>query len=155
MNARIASIAAVVLAYALAIAPARAGDAATVRVTANVLGVCKVVSVEDIGFGDLDPSRPVDAQARGVVRFMCTRGVDYRLAVDQGRHYDAALGQRRMRGADGALLPYALAQDGFSGIGTGFRTPIELPLAATIRGDDYRDLPASAYEDVIRVVLEP
>lgn len=158
MTARIVPIVSII-AFALACCalatPAHAGDAATVRVTANVLGVCKVVSVENIAFGDLDPSRPIDAQARGMVRFMCTRGVDYRLAVDQGRHYDAANGQRRMRGGDGALLPYALPQDGFSGIGTGFRTPIELPLTATIRADDYRDLPASAYEDVIRVVLEP
>lgn len=155
MSARVLSWVVVLFACWLAIAPALAGDAATVRVTANVLGVCKVISIEDIGFGDLDPSRAVDAEARGSVRFMCTRGVDYRLVIDQGRHYDTALGQRRMRAGDGSLLPYALEATGFSGVGTGFRVPIELPLSASIRGDDYRDLPAASYEDVIRVILEP
>lgn len=135
--------------------PASAGDAATVRVTANVLGVCKVVGVDDIHFGDLDPSQPINSQAQGAVRFMCTRGVDYRLSIDQGQHPDAATALRRMRGGGDHYLPYALSGDGFSGTGTGFRTPIELPLSATIRGEDYRDLPASGYEDVIRVVLEP
>lgn len=155
MNARVVSLVAVLFACCLAIAPAHAGDAATVRVTANVLGVCKVLSIEDIGFGDIDPSRSVDAEARGSVRFMCTRGVDYNIVIDQGRHYDAALGQRRMRAEDGSLLPYALEATDFSGVGTGFRAPIELPLAASIRGEDYRDLPAASYEDVIRVILEP
>jgi spore coat protein U-like protein len=135
--------------------PVYAGDAATVRVTANVLGVCKVVGVDDIRFGDLDPSQPINSQAQGAVRFMCTRGVDYRLSIDQGQYYDAGAALRRMRGAGNHYLPYALAGDGFSGTGTGFRAPIELPLSATIRGEDYRDLPASGYEDVIRVVLEP
>lgn len=132
-----------------------AGDAATVRVTASVLGVCKVAAVEDIAFGDLDPLQPINSQAQGSVRFMCTRGVDYRLSIDQGQNYEAGGGRRRMRGAGDHYLPYALAGDGFSGTGTGFRTPIELPLSATIRGEDYQDLPASRYQDVIRVVLEP
>jgi spore coat protein U-like protein len=136
-------------------APAMAGDAATVRVTATVLGICKVVGVDDISFGDLDPSQPINSQAQGAVRFMCTRGVDYRLSIDQGMHHDPGTALRRMRGAGDHFLPYALAGDGFSGTGTGFRTPIELPLMATIRGEDYQDLPASGYEDVIRVVLEP
>jgi spore coat protein U-like protein len=137
------------------VSPAYAGDAATVRVTANVLSVCKVVGVDDIRFGDLDPSQPINSQAQGAVRFMCTRGVNYRLSIDHGQHYDAGIAQRRMRGVGDHYLPYGLAGDGFSGTGTGFRTPIELPLSAMIRGEDYRDLPASGYEDVIRVVLEP
>lgn len=137
-----------------AIPAAQAGDAATLRVSATVLGVCKIASVDDIGFGDLDPSHPVDVEARGAIRLLCTHGVDYRLTVDNGQGYDATTGQRRMHGA-GAYLPYALDVEGFSGVGAGFRVPIELPLTATIRGDDYRDLPAETYGDVIRVVLEP
>lgn len=131
-----------------------AGDAATVRVSATVLGVCKIASVDDIRFGELDPSRPVDVEARGAVRLLCTRGVDYRLVVDAGQSRDATTGLRRMRGG-GAFLPYTLTAEDFSGVGAGFRTPIELPLTATVHGDDYRDLPAAHYDDVIRVVLEP
>lgn len=148
------AVAASLLLACASIQRASAGDAAIVRVSATVLGVCKIASVEDIRFGDLDPSHPVDVEARGAIRLLCTRGVDYRLSVDAGQSYDAQSGQRRMRSPH-AFLPYALGGDAFSGVGTGFRTPIELPLAATIRGDDYRDLPAETYGDVIRVVLEP
>lgn len=140
--------------FLLAAPRAQAGDVATVRVSATVLGVCKIVSVDDIRFGDLDPSRPVDVEARGAVRLQCTRGVDYRLSIDPGQGFDAAAGRRRMRAGE-AYLPYTLAAEAFSGIGTGFRIPIELPLAATLRGDDYRDLPADTYTDTIRVLLEP
>jgi spore coat protein U-like protein len=80
--------------------------------------------------------------------------VDYRLSIDPGQGFDAAAGRRRMRAGE-AYLPYTLAAEAFSGIGTGFRIPIELPLAATLRGDDYRDLPADTYTDTIRVLLEP
>lgn len=153
-RARIWTLRSLAMVFALACAQAHAGDAATLRVSATVLGVCKIASVDDIRFGDLDPSRPVDVEAGGAVRLLCTRGVDYRLTIDNGEGYDAAAGRRRMRGG-GAFLPYALSADAFSGIGTGFRTPIELPLVATIRGDDYRDLPAEDYGDVVRVVLEP
>jgi len=89
------------------------------------------------------------------VGFMCTKGVDYRMIVDKGQNYDGGSARRRMKAADGSFLPYALAAESFSGTGTGFRTPITIPISASIRGSDYVDLPAVAFTDVIRLVLEP
>jgi spore coat protein U-like protein len=134
---------------------AAAGDAVDVRVTASVLAICKIQSVKDIQFGTLDPSQAVNASAEGAVAFMCTKGVDYRLIVDKGQNYDTAAARRRMKSTDGSFLPYALAAESFSGTGAGFRTPINVPLSASIRGSDYIDLPAVAFTDVVRLVLEP
>lgn len=134
---------------------AAASDSADVRVTASVLSVCKIQSVRDVQFGTLDPSQAVNSSADGSVTLMCTRGGDYRLLIDKGQSYDSGSAMRRMKSADGSYLPYALVRDSFSGTGTGFRTPITLPLSAKIRGSDYIDLPAVAFSDVIRLVLEP
>lgn len=135
---------------------AMAADVASVQVSASVLGVCKVQQVEEIQFGALDPSQPVDSVATGSVSFMCTRGVEYRLVADHGENFDAGAGVRRMKsnGSD-EYLPYALAREEFSGIGEGFRTAVVVSLEARVNGSDYRDLPADSYGDVIRLVLEP
>ena len=155
-NNTIKQIARALLALALIHAQtATSGDAMDVRVTASVLGVCKIQSVRDIQFGALDPSQGVNTSAEGAVSFMCTKGVDYRLIVDKGQNYDAGAARRRMKAADGSFLPYALGADSFSGTGTGFRAPINVPISASIRGSDYVDLPAVAFSDVIRIVLEP
>jgi len=132
-----------------------AGDAVDVRVSASVLAVCKIQSVRDIQFGTLDPSQATNTFAEGAVAFMCTRGVDYRLVVDKGQNYDAGAALRRMKSGDGSFLPYQLGAESFSGTGTGFRSAINIPLSASIRGSDYIDLPAVAFSDVIRLVLEP
>lgn len=134
---------------------ANAGDAIDVRVSASVLGVCKIHSVRDIQFGSLDPSQATNTFSEGAIAFMCTRGVDYRLVVGNGENYDSSSSRRRMKAADGSYLPYSLNTESFSGTGTGFRAPINLPLVASIQGNDYADLPALAYSDVIRLVLEP
>lgn len=133
-----------------------AGDVANVRVSASVLGVCKVIEVQEVQFGALDPSQPIDSDARGSVSFMCTRGVEYRLVADHGENFDASSGLRRMKAAGSQdFLPYALAREQFDGIGTGFRTPVVMPIDAHVNAEDYRDLPASSYSDVIRLVIEP
>ena len=130
-------------------------DTVDLSVSASVLAVCKIQAVRDIQFGTLDPSQGTNASAEGAVDFMCTKGVDYRILVDKGQNYDSGSAQRRMKGSDGVFLPYALAAENFSGTGTGFRTPITLPIKGSIRGSDYVDLPAVAFTDVIRVLLEP
>lgn len=155
----IARYAARALAVLLAMAAcdgAMAADVASVRVSASVLGVCKVQQVNEIQFGALDPSQPVDSVATGSVSFMCTRGVEYRLVADHGENFDVAGGVRRMKSnGSGEYLPYALAREEFNGIGEGFRAAVTVALEARVNGSDYRDLPADAYSDVIRLVLEP
>jgi spore coat protein U-like protein len=135
--------------------PVRAGDAAYVQVTATVLAKCQIQSVRDLAFGTLDPSQPVDAQARGEVTFACTRGVEWHLTADMGLHFDPASGKRRMQGRGDSYLPYFLEGGAFTGSGLGFGDPLALPLVAHIAGPDYVNLAADDYSDTIRLTLEP
>jgi len=147
--------AAALLLALVAVTPARAGETVDVRVTASVLAVCKVLAATDLQFGALDPSQAVSSSASGQVSFACTRGVDYRLTADRGQHYDAAGARRRMKGRGDAYLAYALEADSFTGVGQGFRNPVSITLRARVSGEDYRDLPADSYADVLRLTLDP
>ena len=135
--------------------PSGAGETTELRVTANVIANCKVLQVQDINFGSLDPGQAVGSTAEGLVSFACTRGVDYRMTVDRGENYDAERGSRRMSGTAGSYLPYYIENDRQSGSGSGFSTPLSFRVQATVRGEDYRDLPVAAYQDTLRITLEP
>lgn len=145
------------LAAALAgLAPAAlAAESAEIRVTATVINTCRIVATEDIAFGTLDPAAATDVAAEGAVSFKCTKNADYALTADNGANWDAAAGRRRMKGAGDGYLPYALAQASFAGKGAGFGTPIRVAIRASLSGADYRDLPADAYADTIRLTLAP
>lgn len=130
-----------------------AADGDQVKVTASVTPNCQIVSHQDISFGALDPSQATDAKAAGALTFACTKSVNYTMAADKGQN--ASGDKRRMKGAEDAYLPYALAQDSFTGKGMGFSTPITIALNATVAGVDYKDLPADSYADVLRVNVLP
>ncbi len=132
-----------------------AADQADVRVTASVLNNCKIVSTKDINFGALDPAAAADRSANGAVSFVCTKNVDYALTTDQGANFDGASQRRQMKGGEADFLPYALANDTFTGKGAGFSTPLNITLTANVAGNDYKDLPAADYADVLRVTLKP
>lgn len=136
------------------IGQAFAADNADVQVTAAVLNNCKIIDTQDINFGSLDPANAIDVDGDGAVVLKCTKGVDYALSADMGRNEDA--GQRRMKaGASDEFLTYTLAQDAFAGTGQGFSTPITVALAASVAGNDYRDLPADSYADTLRFTVTP
>ncbi len=141
--------------YGIAVSKAQAGESFEMRVTASVLGVCKIAGTQDIHFGGLDPSQAVNSTAQGSVTFKCTRGVDYHVSADHGQNYDVATQRRRMKGGDAWYLPYSLSTETFAGVGLGFNQSIVLNIDATILGNDYRDLPALQYSDVLRLTLEP
>jgi spore coat protein U-like protein len=145
------------LAAALAgLAPAAlATESADIRVTATVINTCRIVAAEDIAFGALDPATATDVAAEGAVSFKCTKNADYALVADNGANWDAAAGKRRMKGSGENHLPYALAQASFTGKGAGFGTPVRVAIRASVAGADYRDLPADAYADTIRLTLTP
>jgi spore coat protein U-like protein len=132
-----------------------AADSADVKVTASVVKNCKISATKDINFGTLDPAAATNASAQGAVVFACTRGAEYKLSADNGQHFDNSASKRRMKGADDNFLPYAIAQDSFSGKGEGFSQPITVALAADIAGADYKDLPADSYADTLRLTIEP
>ena len=134
---------------------ALAADEQDVKVTASVVENCKIQSAEDINFGLLDPAQATDAEASGSVSFACTMDVDYTVSANNGAHFDTDASSRRMKGADSNFLPYALAQDSFSGQGQGFSTPVSVTLAASLAGSDYKDLPADDYKDTLVVTINP
>lgn len=150
---RIASIFAFCL--SLFVNPANAGETTELRVTANVIANCKMLQVQDINFGSLDPGQAVGTSAEGYISFACTKGVDYRITIDRGEHYDADRGIRRMQGSSSAFLPYSIDNDQVSGSGSGFSVPLGFSIRASVRGEDYRDLPVAAYQDTLRITLEP
>ena len=131
-----------------------AADEADVQVTAAVINNCKIVDTQDINFGSLDPANAVDVNGDGAVVLKCTKSVDYALTADMGQN--EANGARRMKaGGTDDYLTYALGQDSFAGTGLGFSSPITVALAATVAGNDYRDLPADAYADTLRFTVTP
>jgi spore coat protein U-like protein len=133
---------------------ALAADEADVQVTAAVINNCKIIDTQDINFGSLDPANAVDVNADGAVVLKCTKDVDYTLSADMGQN--ESNGARRMKaGASDDFLTYALGEDSFSGTGLGFSSPITVALAATVAGNDYRDLPADAYADTLRFTVTP
>jgi len=142
-------------ALAAATTSAFAADQADVRVTASVLNNCKIISTKDINFGALDPAAATDRSANGAVSFVCTKNVDYALSADQGANFDGASKRRQMKGGDKDFLPYALEKDTFAGKGSGFSTPLNITLTANVAGNDYKDLPAANYADLLRVTLTP
>lgn len=134
---------------------ALAADSAEIRVTATVINTCKITATRDITFGSLDPSLATDLSAEGMVSFKCTKNADYTVTADNGANWDASAGKRRMKGAGVNFLSYAIAQSSFTGKGEGFSTPISLAIRASVTGADYRDLPADAYADTLRVTINP
>lgn len=136
------------------IGQASAADGADVRVTAAVLNNCKIIETQDINFGSLDPANATDVDGDGAVVLKCTKGVDYALSADMGRNENG--GKRRMKAdSSDSFLTYSLAQDAFAGVGEGFSNPITVALAASVAGNDYRDLPADAYADTLRFTVTP
>ena len=134
---------------------AAAADQADVRVTASVINNCKIISTQDINFGQLDPAVADDKKASGEIRFACTRNVDYVLSANEGANFDKASASRRMKGAADTFLPYGIEQDTFKGKGEGFSNQLKVTLAASLAGNSYKDLPADNYVDVLRVTLTP
>lgn len=134
--------------------PVSAGETTELRVTASVIANCKILQIQDINFGGLDPGQASNASAEGHISFACTRGVDYRMTVDQGENFDSERSSRRMKGkAD--YLPYRINNEVVSGSGTGFSAPLNFSIKASVSGADYRDLPVAAYLDTLRITLEP
>jgi spore coat protein U-like protein len=129
-------------------------EQADVKVTASVIGNCKIINTDDINFGALDPAQATDQKAQGSIEFACTKNVDYKLSADNGQNFNRETGKRQMNEGD-ENLPYDLAKDTFAGRGQGFSNPMKVSLDATVYGRDYRDLPALSYSDVLRLTLLP
>ncbi len=133
-------------------------DAQTLQAQAHaeVVGVCKILNAKDINFGTLNPQEAIDTFAEGGLSFACTKGMSYHLTIDQGQNHDPISNTRRLKlDAGQDFLVYTLNTTGLSGEGNGFNQALDIQMRATILGAHYKDLPAGAYQDTLRIVIEP
>jgi spore coat protein U-like protein len=138
------------------LAPAAFAESANVQVLANVVGTCKFLSAPDVNFGDLDVDAGGDKTAKSDVRFWCTNGTNYTLAVGNGANFDAASSARRMRNAAaGDLLKYELQLGNLSGQGKGKADPVTFTMNALLRSNDYATAKVGAYQDVVQLTVTP
>lgn len=126
----------------------------SLNVRSQVLGICKIQSVQHIDFGMLDPAQAINTIALGALRIACTRGLNFRIHIDSGQNFDYGLQTRRMKNSSNYALPYILTFNDQRNIGQGFNSPLNVDIKAYISGNDYRDLPTGTYIDVVRVVIE-
>ncbi len=123
-------------------------------VSASVTVRCKVESRGDIAFGALDPAQAINTFASTEARVSCTRCAVYRIAVDNGRNFNAVRGARQMVSERGEALAYTLTIENSGGLGNGWFKPSVTRLVANVRGNDYVDLPGGHYQDVVRISVE-
>ncbi len=88
--------------------PVSAGETTELRVTASVIANCKILQIQDINFGALDPGQASNASEEGHISFACTRGVDYLMTIDQGENFDSEHSSRRMKSNAADYLPYPI-----------------------------------------------
>ena len=122
---------------------------------ASVIANCKILQIQDINFGALDPGQASNASKEGHISFARTRGVDYRMTIDQGENFDSERSSCRMKANAADYLPYPIDNEMVSGSGTGFSSPLNFSIQASVSGADYRDLPVAAYQDTLSITLEP
>lgn len=128
---------------------AMATDTANLDVSATVIGSC-VMSGGSLGFGNLDPTDPVEKTADSVgVTVTCTSGTSYTLTGDNG---DNAVGTQKYLINGTNKIPYSVVIPG-SGSGTG--SAVGVTIAGTIAADSYITAPAGTYTDTIELLVTP
>ena len=134
-----------------------AADAGVADVTANIRGVCRIESIHAVDFGELEEGGAAsERSATGTVRFWCTKGVAYTIALGSGAN--PAGTTRRMMGQEDAtvarFLPYELAfRSAANGTGLGPHAPEALALHGTVRVADYKALAPGEFRDTVMVTI--
>jgi len=142
------------LAHAIALASLAAGlaqaDQENVDVRANIRGACRIESVQPVDFGGLQKgTAAADRTATGIVRYWCTKGLEYRVVLGSGTHHRGMQGE-----VTTDFLPYELvSQSPTTGTGRGPHLLETLVLEGTVRGADYNFLPAGGFRDTVEVTL--
>lgn len=124
-------------------------------VSTQVVGTCVFASpggvVLDFGrlvAGQGDKQRSVD------VKFSCTSGMPYKVALDQGQN--ASMGKRRMALLSKKdYLPYELVSSHASGTGEGEGKMLNVRLTGTVAGSAYAQASVGEYADVVVLTISP
>jgi spore coat protein U-like protein len=155
MSRTAAGIAATVLASSL---PAIAAES-SVDVRANIKGTCVIDQVTAVEFGDLQQGTTApDRTAPGSVRYWCTKGLAYTVAIGTGSNAQGEI--RRMKGVattnSTEYLPYTLTSgSAASAVGVGPATPVTLTLTGAVKGTDYNVLSVGQLKDTVVVTIAP
>lgn len=131
-----------------------AADTATVPVSAEVTGVCKVLTTGAVTFV-LDPS--VGGTVPGTVTqptFWCTKGTAWTLSDNKGLNSVASV--RKMKSAINPLelISYSFT---YATTGSGLGRTISIPtnIAASVLEADYKDSLAGSYADTVTLTISP
>ncbi len=157
--ARIPIACALLAAVALAIpAGARAGNTATVALTASVIGKCSVTqaSGQTLVFtnttGGIDTTLGTNATASTTITYKCTNGqapaFAFTGANDSG-------GNHRLLNGINAIVYTVSSVSGGSGSGFGTGTDKTLTVNGTITSTQYSGAAAATYTDTLTVSITP
>jgi spore coat protein U-like protein len=124
-------------------------------VHALVVGTCTFAQPNDVilDFGNLiagqgDQQRSVD------VKFSCTSGMPYNVALGNGQNMSAMSRRMALQGKKD-FLPYNLTSSPKSGIGQGEGKMLNVKLTGTVAGSDYSRVSAGEYSDVVVLTVSP
>jgi len=132
--------------------------AGKVPVRASLVRRCAVVNVEEMHFGEIDPSVLRTVYASANVTYWCSIGSPYVLDVDEGSNYDPARGARQMQhGSDHSdTLHYHLVEPvHIEGVGKGAIQPEIHEVRAFLLPSDIQKIRASDYFDHLTATFEP
>lgn len=137
---------------------------ATINVSANVVGTCKVTTVGAVtlAFGDLTydangnsagASLPTGSAA---VTFWCTKKAQFEVTDDGGQHNSG--GQFQLASdtvVPTEFIPYSFSYTPTSGQGQGPQTELQIDLGASIAAGTYDDVSVDSYSDTVVLSIEP
>ena len=131
----------------------KAGDTATVAVSANVVGTCKFLTGGSISFS-LDPS--VGTDVNGTVTqptFWCTKGSSYAITDDDGLN-ESGTTHRMKHATLSEYIPYTFTYTA-TGTGTGRTSTVTMNIASVVASADYIDATYGSYADTVTVTITP
>ena len=138
------------------VAPAVAGDTATLAVTATVSGTCKFTTgTFNMDFGTLDPSAAANQSQTTALTYKCTKGQ----AATSMSFDGAAVSPTSVNITNGTdnipvSLSWTLPATSGSGFGAG-STAISMNVAGAILGSAYANVSAGVYTKNVNVVVAP
>lgn len=129
------------------------------NVTATVLEVCELGTINDMAFGGLTPGSNLDVTATATIEWRCSNGTSADITLDNGGN-----GDRSMSGPGAATLSFELYKDAALSQRWGDTGAEKVTLSGagmvsfsseTVHGEvlhaDYVGAPQGAYSDIVTV----
>ncbi len=150
---------AIVAFVVLSFAGAASLRAEPMNVTATVLEVCELGTVNDMAFGNLTPGSSLDVSTSATIQWRCSAGTAANITINDGNNSN-----RTMVGPVATILPYELFKDaaqserwGDTGsetvpvTGSGMASFGSLTVYGEVLHADYVGVQQGAYSDVVTV----